>query len=215
MEQTRDEYKRLFGLLLKFYRHKNELNQRDLGEALDVVSSTISRIESGKLMPDLMFAQKMAKYFNTSISTLLSQMQLIGNCVDFSEVQYVLRDFFSFDMVYLLEKDSVYQALHLILGKNWKISDRIMELDIPKYCRHELPAKIKTTVYEMENPKAEEKKANFIRINIFKKSFGFNCMTSPHHGLTSSYEVSNSEIRFGDFRKIILDQIKETEGGRR
>ncbi len=55
---------------VKVYRAQQGITQENLAEALGVSRQTIIAIESGKYLPSLGLAFRIARQFNTSIETL-------------------------------------------------------------------------------------------------------------------------------------------------
>lgn len=55
---------------LKVYRIKHSLTQENLADKLDVSRQTINAIESGKYLPSITLAFKIAKLFKTKIEDI-------------------------------------------------------------------------------------------------------------------------------------------------
>ena len=56
---------------IAMFRHMNGMNQRDLGQVLEVGQTTISAWETGRNDPDTKSLHKMATMFNTTIGYLM------------------------------------------------------------------------------------------------------------------------------------------------
>lgn len=53
-------------------RTERGLSQSDLGAALDVSRQTINAIETGRYLPSLPLALKLARYFSTAVEQMFS-----------------------------------------------------------------------------------------------------------------------------------------------
>ena len=56
--------------MLKYFRKRNNLSQRELADAIGVSASTISMYEVVRREPDFEIEEKLADYFNTDLDTL-------------------------------------------------------------------------------------------------------------------------------------------------
>lgn len=59
-----------FGEKLRFLRTRHGLTVRELGHAVGVSDSHISRMEKGQSLPTITLAFKIAQYFNVSLDDL-------------------------------------------------------------------------------------------------------------------------------------------------
>ena len=77
-----------FRTRLKQLRMEKQLNQTDLGSALNLATSTISMYENGKREPDFETLETIADYFNVDIDYLLGKTDKITR-IEFDDYSYV------------------------------------------------------------------------------------------------------------------------------
>ena len=65
--------------LVKEYRKKNKLTQRELAEKAHVSERTIISLEKGKYKPSIVLAYKLAQEFDTSIEELFCLKEYVEN----------------------------------------------------------------------------------------------------------------------------------------
>lgn len=65
--------------LVKEYRKKNKMTQRELAEKVDVTERTIISIEKEKYKPSIVLAYKLARVFGTDIESLFCLKEYLEN----------------------------------------------------------------------------------------------------------------------------------------
>lgn len=55
---------------IAFYRAKLKLSQQDLADAIGVSRKTVSTVETGRFVPSVIIALKMAQYFDVKVEDL-------------------------------------------------------------------------------------------------------------------------------------------------
>lgn len=65
--------------LVKEYRKKNKLTQRELAEKVDVTERTIISIEKEKYKPSIVLAYKLAQVFGIDIESLFCLKEYVEN----------------------------------------------------------------------------------------------------------------------------------------
>lgn len=72
--------KKLLGKRIKELRKKSKLTQEDLAEMVDIETSTLSGIESGRHFPSLFTLEKIAKSLNLELKTFFDFNHLDSIC---------------------------------------------------------------------------------------------------------------------------------------
>ena len=106
--------------MLKFYREQRGLSQTELGKIIGIATSTISMYEQGRREPDFETEEKIADFFNVSLSNLRGRsseantlpvyarvaagvpLEASGEVVDFEEIPEAMArtgDFFGLRVV--------------------------------------------------------------------------------------------------------------------
>ncbi len=55
---------------IAYYRAKHKLSQQDLADAIGVSRKTVSTVETGRFVPSVIIALKMAQYFEIKVEDL-------------------------------------------------------------------------------------------------------------------------------------------------
>lgn len=55
---------------IAFYRAKHKMSQQDLADAIGVSRKTVSTVETGRFVPSVIIALKMASYFEVSVESI-------------------------------------------------------------------------------------------------------------------------------------------------
>lgn len=78
-----------FGNKLKYYRKEKNITQEDLAKYLNITKSSISKWESNKSTPELVYIIKIALYFNITIDELLDYKKYYTN----EEINEICKDY--------------------------------------------------------------------------------------------------------------------------
>lgn len=63
----------MFGMRLRYFRKKQKMSQQELGQMINKPQTTISDWETGKLLPDISEAVKLAAALGVKVTDLLEE----------------------------------------------------------------------------------------------------------------------------------------------